>query len=837
MQETLENPDKPVPESFGKEPLWLFLTLCLLSIALHGQALFFPDQFIFSPADILGRQPELGGDSTFTPSNRLLIDPVLQFQVWDQIIRGSAGRQESDADGQASDGDRSALFWNSYSGGGAPLAGNGQSRVFDPVHRFFLLFPLPWAWAAESAARFVWTGLGFYLFCRSAGLSRTVRLWCPVALSLTGFFTLWRQYPLVATGSICPWMLWAFLEFSQKKTVGRWVVAGLSVALLLVSGNVQIAAVCLLMLLLFMATVIIPLARKNQQRISTHVIGAGSAIFIGILIAAPAWISLVDYLLQSPIWADRIAEHSGTGRGVAARWRDLPCLIAPFIYGSERAGDANLHKAIGAGNVNEAASGYIGVIALLCLIPSAFGNNPTKHREMFRFSCCLAIASLIISYRLPPVNWLWPHLPVLQGIDPRRFVIGVPIGGILIAGFGLEQLHAGRVSDKTSRWLRTVWLLMVPGFILAATLPFLFQAKIRSRAEAHYSQIIPPGPNQEKLVVERVNQQIQAITGAWPSYMIGRSILLAILLCGWSVLRHTPRRRANCIALLAVLELVHFGWRYNPQIESKWHDFGRASVLISRLKSIQTDELRQGHEARFLALGEFLPPNELMRFGLKDVRNYDSIETLQSLTTLADLYEPSSDADRTSRRDADWSGVARAKEALKDFGMVAVVGPTEPPAGLFDGDAERVSDAWIGRWSGRPRLVFSGKSRAELVVDEPGRIEVRINADAASKTTPEPRAESELRTRESFRVREIWQPGWHVTRSDFADVTITADRASGFINLEFSKPQKNGTIRLDFRPEHWQVAKICCFSGILALLVVACRAIMKGSKKAFKSLP
>ncbi len=52
--------------------------------------------------------------------------------------------------------------------------------------------------------------------------------------------------------------------------------------------------------------------------------------------------------------------------------------------------------------------------------------------------------------------------------------------------------------------------------------------------------------------------------------------------------------------------------------------------------------LRQGlpPDGRALGLGEELPPNVLMRFGLSDVRNYDSVELASSLAWFEPLYEP-----------------------------------------------------------------------------------------------------------------------------------------------------------------------------------------------------
>ena len=76
----------------------------------------------------------------------------------------------------------------------------------------------------------------------------------------------------------------------------------------------------------------------------------------------------------------------------------------------------------------------------------------------------------------------------------------------------------------------------------------------------------------------------------------------------------------------------------NPHVSRDWFDTIPNPALINRLKEVANSAQSSGFEARFLAIGEALPPNQLMRFGLKDVRNYDSIELSRSFTSLKSLY-------------------------------------------------------------------------------------------------------------------------------------------------------------------------------------------------------
>ncbi len=114
---------------------------------------------VLSPADVLrvsasfrdARRP------SFEPVNRLLIDPVLQFQPWLEFNRAMIRRGR-------------LPLWNGRAGCGAPHLANGQSAVFDPFHAIAYLGTLPEAYAWMAAARLWVAGMGMFLLARSWGL-------------------------------------------------------------------------------------------------------------------------------------------------------------------------------------------------------------------------------------------------------------------------------------------------------------------------------------------------------------------------------------------------------------------------------------------------------------------------------------------------------------------------------------------------------------------------------------------------------------------------------------------------------------------------------------------
>jgi len=161
------------------------LVSAFLAVMTHSPALLRPGEFAMSPADLLLRQPELGGSPEYVPRNRLLIDPVLQFEPWEAWIRQefAAGR---------------FAWWNPFSGTGAPFAANGQSRAFDPLAWAFRLMPGGRNVAAESAFRSFLCGMGTYALALALGGGPWTRCWAAFAVPLSAWFTLWRLYPKIA---------------------------------------------------------------------------------------------------------------------------------------------------------------------------------------------------------------------------------------------------------------------------------------------------------------------------------------------------------------------------------------------------------------------------------------------------------------------------------------------------------------------------------------------------------------------------------------------------------------------------------------------------------------
>src|SRR5262249_5261708 len=145
------------------------------------------------------------------------------------------------------------------------------------------------------------------------------------------------------------------------------------------------------------------------------------------------------------------------------------------------------------------------------------------------------------------------------------------------------------------------------------------------------------------------------------------------------------RRLRPALLGLTVVELALFGFGFNPAIERRYHD--DEPPVITRLR----EGLAPG--SRVLGVGEELPPNVLMRFGLAAARNYDSVELERSVAWLDPVFVPSPAA-RSSRRDVSWASAIGQIDRLSESSVGAIMGATPPPPGAF-ARVERAGRVWI----------------------------------------------------------------------------------------------------------------------------------------------
>ncbi len=194
-----------------------------------------------------------------------------------------------------------------------------------------------------------------------------------------------------------------------------------------------------------------------------------------------------------------------------------------------------------------------------------------------------------------------------------------------------------------------------------------------------------------------------------------------------------------------------------------------------------------------------MPPNVLSRFGLSDIRNYDSIELARSLDWLAPLYDEGEQAARSSRSEITWERVVRARDRLRESGVGAIVAASPPPAAAF-ARVERAGRVWIAWTDGVP-WADAGRSQT--------RVEARSDHGWARIAIDAP-ADDELE------IKETWDPGW-TAQLDGSPIGLHR-KHSVFLGVHV--PAGRHELILKYEPVEFQIGLAISFCALVLLILV-----------------
>jgi hypothetical protein len=698
--------------------------LAVLLAGFFGESLF--GGKVLSPADVLfvsASFRDAARGPNVEPGNRLLIDPVLQFQPWLEFNRAQLRRGR-------------LPVWNGLAGCGAPHLANGQSAVFDPFHLIAYLGTLPEAHSWMAAARLWVAGIGIFLLSRSWGLGPWGRWFAGLAFPFCGFLVVWLLFPVTSVAVWMPWLLWASdrtLERPGARNVG---VLALIAGCVLLGGHVQTSAHVLL------AAGISTVWRASREPITRIGLSAWTlGIVLGIGIAAVTILPLARYLTRSPVWEDRTRALRPVGELAGPRVLDAARLALPYAFGSQRQRHPNLAKALGVQNLNESAGGFAGLATLVWLAP--LGWSLRRREPRVALLAGLVVVGILGAFGVPPVENLLRAVPVLNVTDNRRLTLWVAFGLVMLGGFGLDHLAETRGGQARV----AIALAVAAGLLLLVTAASVgrFQPFLLARAEAHYKQAAIDTPGADPAVYhERGMRQVRQTLAFYPRYLTVAGchlLLLAALAEAVGRESRAPRIVRPVLFGLTLLDLIGFGYGLNPAI-APGEDRPESAVIAYLRHEV-------GTSGRVLGVGEELPPNTLMRYGLNDIRNYDSVELARSLDWFAPLYEPGASS-RTSRRTISWSGVIRSLDRLRAASVRAVVAATPPPAGVFR-RVDRVGAVWIARLDGAPRIEAERSGLSLTFTIDQDEIHVDLKCQTMNGI---------CLNKEKIIVRETFDPGW-----------------------------------------------------------------------------
>ncbi len=580
-----------------------------------------------------------------TPHNHLLSDLVLQNLQWKSFIRTQIAQGE-------------IPLWNPHLFGGIPFFAAGQHSALYPLSIIYYVLPLSAAYGWFIVVNLWLAGAFMAGFLRALGINRAGAGLAGIVYQLSGFLIASAVFPMIVAAAVwLPLILWMIENIARGRslwifrgTALLWVVIGaLAVGCNILAGHIELTIYTLLIAAYYAAFRLIwATARRWREsgRFPTRWALSSSMWLaalpaLGIGLAALQLIPLYEFVGSN--WR---AERSSleTVLGYAHPPRDVLQFLLPNFYGSpahhsyvdafsaelisdlsDAAGASRDFIYWGVKNYVEGAL-YVGVLPLLLalcgLVRGFWRRELAPYVILFGLLALIALSfmfgapSYALLYRLPGINQL---------NSPFRWVYALTLAIAALAGIGLHSLCAGRGRRRAALLLGLLALIAGLALLLGV-----------AAIQADFARFEP-----------LLNRLVTELAGADRAFADGRMFfsyqkpqlltLGALLLVGGGLFllaawRRSTRWTALALALTAA-DLLIASYGFNPASDPLLLDFTPPAVeyLNGQAGRFRVTSLERPED------GPILHPNTGMRYGLDDIRGYDSIIPAGYVATMRSL--------------------------------------------------------------------------------------------------------------------------------------------------------------------------------------------------------
>jgi hypothetical protein len=558
------------------------LVLGLLSMLLYAPALvpgrtLSASDYLWSAAPWSSVRP--AGVPPFG-SNFELVDAVTQFQPW--LI-------------YARDRLPGAPLWNPHAGAGRPFVANAQSAVLSPFNLPSYVLPLWWSLGLAAALKVFVAAFGTYLLGRALGMRFAGGLLAGLVFGFSLFFVVWVPWPHTSVWALLPWLLLLADRVARDPSLPAGAGLAAVVALQFFGGHPESNFHLLGVTVAFFALRLVVRRREG----STAPPGRATAVFAAALGggAALSAITLLPFL--------ELLAHSNDVEVRQEYWRlSMPRgyllgLMLPDYWG--RATQTPI------GTFAQGRALYVGALPLV-LAAVAVAARPSLQRVAI---AAFGVLMLAVVVGTPPLPELISHVPLIRTGNHIRLVIVMVMCLALLAGWGLDEVAAGRVRRRGAILACACGLLLLPVLVLAARgqLP----ADVLGRAlEVAWGFAQPPTQVADPQAGDVVRVASLLV---WLAVMGAAIVLLAARLGGRLA---APAFATLAVALVAV-DLFRAGMGQTPAIDADEATQPSTPAL---------GYLASRRPGRFVGLERALgpapvPANLSMREGLFDARSYD----------------------------------------------------------------------------------------------------------------------------------------------------------------------------------------------------------------------
>ncbi len=711
-------------------------------------------------------------------------------------------------------------LWNPHLYTGMPFAADVQMGLFYPLNwPLFLLYNLDYGRLEWLLILHYWLASAFtYLFLRDIGLRRLGALAGGVIFAFCGFMTAHLGHmPMVLVAAWLPLEL--LLLRRALLTGGRkgwaWsIAAGLSMAMALLAGHVQIFAYGLMAAGLLWLYLFFEAGHTSLRTAWPMLLKGGLALGVALGVSAvqllPS-IELSNYSVRSAVSYEEASEFP-------AQPVTLLNLFLPRVYGS-----SPTTYAFGIWQTTE-NWGYSGVVAMAL---AAAGLGIRRARMVGFFALLLLLALLLMVGDLSIVGgWVYKFLPGFSKLrDAGRALELFGFGLAGLAGFGLDALVAGlRTGERERRnilwWL--VGLLSALVVVAVGILPTFYRDLLVNQ----FSQ---------KRLPEAIND-------------LGMLLIWLGALAGVVLAAYTRRMRplvaGGAMLLLTALDLFSPNARFNPTTQDILAGYKNFDTISFLSKSTQNDatNLPQRIDSDTDVREIWQPSTALLAGALREPL-YDTGGVFNPLTLdrynflwgdamshqdtpLYDLFGASfqvvsSTTATTSTLHAGqpkWSLVerqgmfdiwknanalprvflvheARIETDPEDISIIIWRQDIDSRHTVILGDGEPVSSRIPGTAENQPEGRRAGET-VRVTRYTPNAVDISVKAEAPGWVV----------------LTDAWFPGWRATVDGQPAAVVPADYAFRAVKVEAGEH----TISMQFRPDSWVWGRLLSLATLAA---------------------
>jgi len=298
-------------------------------------------------------------------------------------------------------------LWNPYCGCGVPWLANMQSQVLNPLQILAWLSPSPRMVDLYLLTRLFVAGMLMFLFLRQL-LSFIPAVYGAIAYMLTGYLVIYIGMPDISVCAYIPGLFWAaerLVRYQRLLNVGLFSVF---LSLMIFAGMPEIALLTFVFLALYLLCRLLAL-KPSRSQVLTILSRFAAAGALAALLAAPQWLSFIEYMQQS-FNAHEVAV--GDMPGVAYNPRfflHLLNYLVPLIYGPlMRPGLQHLPQYFGFVGYWGTITSFLALLAV-CTLIFRFLQRRTDQREIDVLALVSTLGFLFLlakRFAFPLVQWI-----------------------------------------------------------------------------------------------------------------------------------------------------------------------------------------------------------------------------------------------------------------------------------------------------------------------------------------------------------------------------------------------------------------------------------------------